>query len=165
MQPFMDLIFGHGKDLTATQMCARSVIVFFICFLLIRISGRRSFAFKTPLDNVISIILGALISRVIIGASPFWPTVAASLCLVLTHRVLGILRHRYSNRKFMDTKPLLLYVSGHFVVTNLQKAMVTTDDILSILRKELHQETLNGIHKIYMEKTGQLSFVNISSVE
>jgi len=58
-------------------MAARSVVVFVITLLLLRISGRRSFGLRTPLDNIISIILAAVLSRAIVGASPFFSMVVS----------------------------------------------------------------------------------------
>jgi uncharacterized membrane protein YcaP (DUF421 family) len=82
-------IFGQGKDLNALQMSSRGVAMFFIALILIRISGRRSFGVRSPLDNIITISLGAVMSRAIVGASDFIPVVVCCLVIVLLHRGIG----------------------------------------------------------------------------
>lgn len=83
------IIFGEGRDLDSLQMSARAVAVFFSGLVFIRIAGRRSFGQRSPFDYVVAILLGATLSRVIVGASPAIPTVAASLVIVLVHRILA----------------------------------------------------------------------------
>src|SRR6185312_3538587 len=88
----MDLIleiFGEGKDLNPLQMSCRGIVVLLIALILIRVSGRRSFGLHTPLDNIITISLGAVLSRAIVGASPFIPVIVACFVIVLIHRLLG----------------------------------------------------------------------------
>lgn len=89
-------IFGIGKDLSVLQMTDRALVVFIIALVLIRISGRRSFGLHTPLDNIITIVLGAVLSRAIVGASDFMPVIASSAILVLVHRLFAWLMVRYS---------------------------------------------------------------------
>src|SRR5580700_11424159 len=82
-------IFGEGKNLDSLQMAARAVVVFITTLIFIRISGRRSFGQRSPFDYVVAVLLGATLSRVIVGASPAVPTLVASLVIVLIHRVLA----------------------------------------------------------------------------
>src|ERR1700744_867673 len=82
-------IFGTGKDLDTLQMCARGFVVFISAFVIIRISGRRSFGLRTPLDNIITILLGAILSRAVVGASPFVPVLLVCLLIAGMHRLMG----------------------------------------------------------------------------
>ncbi|MGF6482427.1 hypothetical protein QFZ91_004590 [Paraburkholderia sp. JPY419] len=83
------VLFGQGRELDPLQMGLRSIVVFVIAIVLIRVSGRRSFGQRTPFDLVVVILLGAMLSRAIVGASPFIATVVASLVIVVCHRVLA----------------------------------------------------------------------------
>ena len=82
-------LFGEGKDLNPLQTAMRAVVVFAIGLALVRLSGRRSFGQRAPFDFVVAVLLGATLSRAIVGASPFVATISASLALVAVHRLLG----------------------------------------------------------------------------
>src|ERR1700685_3441978 len=72
-------LFGEGKDLNTLQMVCRAFVSFFLTLALIRVAGIRTFGKKTPFDNVITIMLGSIFSRVVVGASPFIPPTLACL--------------------------------------------------------------------------------------
>jgi len=156
----MEEIFGSGKDLTVIQMSARSVVVFIIALILLRISGRRSFSLRSPLDNIITIILGAVLSRAIVGASPFLPVIAASTVLVLIHRLIayGIVHHPGFS-KLVSGEKILLFKEGDFIKQNMDKALVCTEEVLQEVRKTAQTENLDKIEKIYMEKNGEVNSV------
>src|ERR1700749_2780321 len=84
-------IFGEGEHLNALQMSSRGIVMFLIMLILIRISGRRSFGVRTPLDNIIAVSLGAIMSRAVVGASPFGSVVVCCFVVVLLHRITGML--------------------------------------------------------------------------
>jgi len=82
-------IFGEGENLNAAQMAARAALVFFITLAFIRVSGRRALGKRTPFDGATAVLLGAVLSRGVVGASPFGPTILAAGVLVVLHRLLG----------------------------------------------------------------------------
>src|ERR1700759_457735 len=128
---FIINIFGEGKDLTLMQMVARSVVIFFVCLILIRISGRRSFGIRTPLDNIVVILLGALLSRAVVGASPFMPIIGCALTFVLLHRMLGwlITKSRLVS-SLVEGEKICLFEKGDFVKENLKKSLVCQEDVM-----------------------------------
>lgn len=153
-------IFGEGKDLSTSQMCYRGVVVFFIALILIRISGRRSFGVRTALDNIILILLGAILSRAVVGASAFIPVIAVSFVIVILHRIFGWIVSRSKRfARIMEGDKILLYEKGHFIPDNLHKALVCQEDIMQGIRESALTEDLNKIDKVYMERNGQISAI------
>jgi len=73
----MDSFFGSSEDLTMLQMGSRAFIMFIIALFLVRLGGIRILGRKSGVDFVIIIILGAVLARGIVGASPFLSTVFA----------------------------------------------------------------------------------------
>src|SRR5207253_7573881 len=112
-------VFGEGRDLSVHQMCARAVVIFFISWVFLRIAGRRSFGLRTPLDNVITISLGAILSRAVVGVSPFVPVVAACLVIVLIHRFVSWVKVRSRKMEFiLEGDKIVLFENGKFLKEN-----------------------------------------------
>jgi uncharacterized membrane protein YcaP (DUF421 family) len=153
-------IFGNGKDLNTLQMSCRGVVVFIIALILIRLSGRRSFGVRTPLDNIILILLGAVLSRAVVGASAFIPVIVVCFVLVILHRLFGwIIAHSKSFTRLTEGDKILLFENGQFIKANVHKALVCTEDIMQGIRESALTEDLNQIDKIYMERNGQISAI------
>ncbi len=151
-------LFGTQNNLSGTQMFLRAIIVFFLALLLIRISGRRSFGLRAPFDNIIAILLGAILSRIVVGAGPFFPTLTACLIITILHRVVA--RLSVTNNFFENLtkgQKILLYHNGEFIEKNLKRALVSKEDVLESIRLMIYSDDLKNIEKIYMERTGQIS--------
>jgi len=159
MQILID-IFGEGKDLTLLQMTARGIVVFFLALLLIRLSGRRSFGMHMPLDNIISIMLGAILSRAVVGASGFLPVIGVSTAVVLLHRVIAWLSaHHKRISRLIEGEKILLFEEGKFLSQNMGRALVCEEDVIQGVRKSAVTEDLEKIGKIYIERNGEITAV------
>ena len=153
-------MFGTGKDLSVFQMTARTILVFLIALVLMRISGRRSFGLHTPLDNIVTIVLGAVLSRAIVGASGFLTVIESCIVLVIIHRLLayGMVHHR-GLAKLMVGEKMLLFKDGDFIDRNMDRAQVCKEDIMQEVRKTLLTENLDLLEKIYIERNGEINSV------
>ena len=153
-------IFGDGKDLNVLQMSCRSIIVFLLALLLIRISGRRSFGVRSPLDNIIVILLGAVLSRAVTGVSPFLPVVSSCFVIVLLHRFFGrliLFNERFS--KFIEGEKIILFKEGKFLSENMKRAIVCEEDILQGIRKSALTDNLDKIERIFIEPNGEITAI------
>jgi len=155
---FLVQIFGEGKNLNVSQMCFRGIGVFLIALVMIRISGRRSFGVRTPLDNIILILLGATLSRAIVGATPFVPVVVTCFVIVLLHRALGSIIAR-SDRiaRVAEGNKILLFSDGKFLRENMKKALLCKEDIMQGIRRAALTDNLDKIDKVYIERNGEIS--------
>ena len=153
-------IFGEGKELNALQMSCRGVVMFFIALVLIRISGRRSFGVRSPLDNIITISLGAVMSRAIVGASDFVPVVVCCFVIVLLHRGIGwFIATGKAFGRFIEGEKILLFKDGMFLKENMKKALVCQEDLMQGVRKSALTEDMDKIEKVYMERNGDISAI------
>ncbi|TSJ36365.1 DUF421 domain-containing protein [Mucilaginibacter corticis] len=159
----MDLLlklFGEGEQLNALQMSCRGIVMFLVMLLLIRISGRRSFGVRTALDNIIAISLGAIMSRAVVGASPFIPVVVCCFVIVLLHRGTG--RLIAVSKKFsrvVEGEKILLYENGVFLKDHMKRALVCEEDLMQGVRKSALTEDMSQIKKVYIERNGEISAI------
>lgn len=153
-------IFGEGKNLNALQMSSRGIVMFFIALVLIRISGRRSFGVRSPLDNIIAISLGAIMSRAVVGASDFVPVIICCFVIVLMHRLFGwLIANSKPFGRFIEGQKILLFDKGHFLEENRKKALVCQEDIMQGVRKSALTDDMEKIDKVYMERNGDISAI------
>lgn len=153
-------LFGEGKDLNSLQMIARSIVVFILTLCMIHVAGIRTFGKRSAMDNVILIILGAVMSRAIVGASPFIPVTLASLTLVIIHRIVAGLSVR--NRKIgllVKGKCVCLFKDGQLLTDNMLKAMISKEDMLESVRLTINENSFDNVKEIYLERNGELSII------
>jgi len=153
-------IFGSGEELSPLQMAARAFVMFFIALTLIRIAGMRVFGIKTAFDNIIIIMLGAILSRGVVGSSPFFSTVAAAAAMIIVHKILAWLAMKQVwVGKIVKGYRRSLYHNGVMREENLRKTSISEDDLMEGVRREINKNSLDEVEQIYIEKTGEISVV------
>ncbi len=156
----INYLFGSGEDLTALQMGVRAFIMFFITLALIRIGGMRIFGKKTAFDNILVIMLGAVLARGVVGASPFLSTVAASTVMVVIHKILALLAIRYIwVGKIVKGIHRSLYKNGELNWKNMNVSAISKDDLMEGVRLQINSNSLEDVKEAYIEKNGQVSVI------
>lgn len=153
-------VWGVNDHITPLEMAARAFAMFLIALVLVRISGMRSFGKGNAYDTIITILIGGILSRGVVGATPFLSAVAGGLVIVLMHKFISWLTvHNKEFSKLVAGKKILLFENGFFLKQNLDKAHVTEDDVMEELRIKVQINNLQEIDKVYFEKTGEIGFV------
>lgn len=157
---FMNEWWGINENISPLEIAARSAVMFVIALLLMRMSGMRPFGKGEPFDNIITFLIGGILSRGVVAATPFFSTVASMVVIIIIHKILAKLSiyNKWFGAKVKGEK-LLLYKDGEFLRKNMHHVNITEHDIQEDLRIEAQLGSLDKISEAYMERTGKISFV------
>lgn len=152
-------LFGSSSDLNVLQMVLRGVLVFALTLLMYRISGRRSLGQHSLFDVCVTVLLGAILSRAVVGASPFLPTIATGFALVLFHRAIAHVSARSESfSTLVNGRPRTLVQDGRPDRQAMRKALVSDEDLEQALRNHGLLE-LREIRRMVLERNGAISVV------
>lgn len=159
----MDLIqsvFGSDNgDITAMQLCARATFLLAFGILCARIAGRRTFSSLSPLDIIVSLVVGANISRVMLGSAPFLPALAATLLLVILHRLLAMAARRWEGLGIiLKGRPISLMHDGIVDSVALRRGQISEHDLHEGLRME-QIDRLEDVKLATLERGGKISVI------
>ncbi len=155
-------LFGISESsLTWYQMSLRAVGVFFAALAIMRIGSHRVFGKNTAFDIILGIIYGSVLSRAITGNSPFWPTLAAALTLVMLHKLLAMLAFSSHSGfgNLIKGRPHELVKDGELQWKAMRNNSVTENDIKEALRNSGHKPDISSVHRAYLERSGDISII------
>jgi uncharacterized membrane protein YcaP (DUF421 family) len=160
MSRFFYEIWGTGNEMTTLQVSVRTVVMFFVALILLRAGGVRIFSRKSAFDEIIAIMLGAILSRGVVGASPFGSVVISGIILIAVYRLTGWLTTKSKSLERMAKgKATSLYKDGRFNFREMKKNMITEEDIKASLRLEAQQNNFEKVREVRFETNGRISFI------
>lgn len=150
-------VFGATNHIEWWQELPRAFVVFVFGLILLRVSGRRTFARWSALDIVVSIIMGSSLSRTVTGSAPLGGTLLAMILIALLHWVLA--RAASRSRRFahlVEGQPAILGRSGTVFPREMQRYNISETDMSEALRKEgIPDATRTG--QITLEPSGTIT--------
>ncbi|PUV24282.1 DUF421 domain-containing protein [Sphingobacterium athyrii] len=155
----MESLFGSGEDLSMIQIGIRAFIMFMVALFLVRLGGIRMLGRKSGVDFVIIIMLGAVLARGIVGASPFMSTVFAGAVMIMINKILVQVSARLPYLgNLVKGKPAVLYKNDQIQWDQMDRLGVSRTDLLTSLRLETHSIHLDEVDIALMEPNGRISF-------
>lgn len=155
---FLDIDNEDGPGIVA--MALRTVIVYAVTLVLVRLGSRRLLAKPSAFDVIVAIMVGSIMSRAINGSAPFAPTLIAGAVLLLMHWVfaaLAVRMHWFSAA--LKGSRIALVRDGKVLTDGMQRASITDEDLAEALRLQMHDEDPSNVQVAYMERSGDISVV------
>jgi uncharacterized membrane protein YcaP (DUF421 family) len=157
MSTAIEFLFGSGSDLSALQMSVRAVIVFVLTPAFIRVAGRSSFGQHRPFDACATVLLGAVLSWAVVGASPFGATLSAGAAIVLLHRLVALASLRWPRFESLVTgRERVLVHDGVRVEHQMRMALVTPRDLDEAIRKRTG-DAKTDVERVMLERDGDVT--------
>jgi uncharacterized membrane protein YcaP (DUF421 family) len=157
---FIGELMQKTEDLTILQMILRGIIVFVLAIFMLQMAGKKTFGKRSPADNVIMIMLGAILSRGIVGSSPFVPVILTSFAIILFHRLLAWLGTRHpSFSKIIRGEKISLFKNGKENHENMQATLISKEDLMEGIRLQVNSDSFDDINEIFIERNGQISVI------
>lgn len=154
------LFNAPGDDLNSIESVLRSAIVYLLAIAIVRFGKKRFFAQATAFEVVLGVMLGSVMSRSINGSGNLWPSLAATLALVVMHWLFSLLAFHVS--WFSD------WIRGHTYVLvedgKLDEAMMkrhhlTDQDLDYAMRKSGMVEDVTAVKRAVLEQNGEISVI------
>lgn len=159
MEFLRQLVGPDQGNPTTGQFCARAVVLLLFGILCLRIAGRRTFSSLSPLDIFIAIIVGSNISRVMTGNVPFIGCLAATLLVVVLHRLLAMATvHSNLLSLFIKGQPIVLVRAGVPDARAMHSSAVSDADLIEGLRMA-QIERVEDAALVTFERGGKISVI------
>lgn len=151
------LIFKDWEGVWQVGICA--LLSYFVLFLFIRISGKRTLSKLTAFDFVVTITLGSTLSSMMLGKSPLAEGAVALAVIIVLQFLLAYGAKKSSKlEKVINSKPTLLYYNGSFIDEEMQREVVTEEEIYAAVRK-FRIYNMGEVQAVVMEINGELTVV------
>jgi len=156
----LDLLWKTDEQLGFLPMTLRAIVMFVAALLLLRLGGIRIFGQKSALDNVIVIMLGAVMARGIVGASSLHGTIIAATAMVLLNRVTAWACQRNAKlNSLVKGQAVTLFENGKIIRRAMESVNLSETDLMESLHLETNKESFQSVEKVILEINGRISFI------
>jgi len=162
MVDFLNSLLGLGvsqEALTLYHFTARAFLIYFVGMFLIRIQS-QFMGINTPFTFMLNFIMGSVLASAIVGDAPYVPVVITSLFIALMNWFIALLCfYSISIKKLFKGEPDLLVKDGKIIWKNMRKNLITKDELMEAVHKELNSDDLSNVKKAYFEDSGDITII------
>ncbi len=149
-----------SQDINVWRMSLRAIVVFVAAIAMIRLGDKRFMGRSTAFDVILGIIFGSVVSRAITGNAPFFPTLAASLVLVLLHWVLSATAFRSPRfGTWVKGHDRQIIMDGELQWEAMRQSHITEHDLYEAMRSSGHAPDVGAVQAAHLERNGEISII------
>ena len=138
----------------------KSVVIFVIVFLCIRLMGKRQIGEMQPMELVITLIIAEIACIPINDPYiPFYSGIVPILTLTFLHILLSfVARKSQKVRRLLSGKPMLVINKDGIVYENLKKLNINMSDLIEAIRTSGYVD-LSEIEYAIIETNGNMCVI------
>jgi uncharacterized membrane protein YcaP (DUF421 family) len=148
------------------EILVRTLIVYFVVLVGVRLTGKREVGQMTPFDLVLLLLLSNSVQNAMTGpdTSVIGGIVAAVTLLILNYVIAEGAGMNRKFRRFVEGQPSLLVHDGQVISAHMAKEHVTLDELHRALR-EHGIGSLNDVALAVLEVDGSISLLKYDDVK
>jgi uncharacterized membrane protein YcaP (DUF421 family) len=139
----------------------RSVIIYFVLWALLRLSGRRTLGKLTSFDFVLLLVIGGVTQRALLGQDySVTNALLVVVTLILTDVSLSLLEREFPwLARILDGEPMIIVEDGRPLTRRLRRARLTAEQVLESARNRHGLERMEQIKYAIFEASGDISII------
>jgi uncharacterized membrane protein YcaP (DUF421 family) len=143
------------------ELVFRTLAVYLIVLVLVRLSGKRTLAEVSAFDAVLLLIISEATQQALLGEDySVTGAVIVVAMLIGTDHVLDVAEWKFDRiSKLSQSIPLVLVADGTPIEEHLQKSHVGLDDVMAKARTAQGLERLEQIKYAVLEESGGISII------
>jgi uncharacterized membrane protein YcaP (DUF421 family) len=160
LSDYQRILLGDAPALFLAEVLVRTVIIFFITILIVRLMGKRMGGQISNLELSVMLVLGAVVSMPMQSIDAgLLPAIALLMMLLGLQRLVSILG-AYSEwvEQLTQGKPSILVRDGVLSLQALRGARVSRHQLFSTLRSHGVRH-LGELKRVYLESGGVFSLI------
>ena len=152
---------GH----TALEICLRTLVIYLVILVGLRISGKREVGQMTPFDLALLLLLSNAVQNAMTGpdTSLLGGIIAAVTLLVVNYGFAEVSGLNRRFRKFIQGQPTLLVYHGKVIASHLAKEHVSMEEVFRSMR-EHGIGNLSEVSLAVLEVDGSISCLTSEDV-
>lgn len=138
----------------------RTVLIYFIVLVVIRLMGKREIGQLSPFDFVVAIMIAELaITPMEAPDIPLWHGIIPLLVLAALEITISYLAlHSHTLRGFLDGRPQVIIKNGQVLKKEMRKSRYNLDDLMAQLRDKGYPN-IEDVEFGILETSGKLSVI------
>ena len=161
-EQFIWLIGGRAdyEQLSAAQVIARTVAIYLIALVIIRVGKRRFMGNYSAFDILLGFIVGSIMARGITGAIRFLDMIIVVSVLMVLHWLIATIAFYWEGfSRVVENTPRKLIVDGELQKDALEKSKIGENDLMQALRNKANTEDPQKVKTAYLERDGNITVV------
>ncbi len=141
------------------QMIPRTIVVYVVALLIIRIGKRRFLGGFTTFDILLGFVVGSVMSRAITGAITMFNMFFVVVTLVGIHWIIAIITYYFDTEGAIKNSERQLIKDGEIDEDAMRKSKIGENDLLQAMREKGNVEELDKVKSAYLERDGSITVI------